>query len=210
MLSILERKISSTKVLSWCEKNLARYAILVLDMLNDFIKGSLKCERALEIIPNIRTLLDFARNAQIPIFYCVDEHLPTDRYELDLWGPHAMKGTVGQQIIEELKPLKNDSVITKRTYSAFDRTNLDRALTSAYDGKGVNTIIITGLHTHICAKHTSYDAFTRGLKIVIAEDGVQAFSEEEHLSAIEYIRKIYGADIQKIDKIIDFLLVNTQ
>ena len=141
---ILERKISSTKVLSWCEKNLAKYAILVLDMLNDFIKGSLKCERALKIIPNIRTLLDFARNAQIPIFYCVDEHLPTDRYELDLWGPHAMKGTIGQQIIEELKPLKNDSVITKRTYSAFDRTKLDSALTSAYDGKGVDTIIITG------------------------------------------------------------------
>ena len=179
-------------------------------MLNDFIKGSLKCERGLEIIPNIRKLLDVARKNQIPIFYCVDEHLPTDRYELDLWGPHAMKGTVGQQIIEELKPLKNDSIITKRAYSAFDRTNLDRALNSAYDGKGVDTIIITGVHTHICAKHTSYDAFTRGLKIVIAEDGVQAFSEEEHLSGLEYLRKIYGADIQKIDKIIDFLLVNTQ
>jgi len=53
-------------------------------MLNDFIEGSLKYERALEIIPNIRTLLDIARNNQIPIFYCVDEHLPTDSYELEL------------------------------------------------------------------------------------------------------------------------------
>ncbi|ALI36220.1 Isochorismatase family protein [Candidatus Nitrosocosmicus oleophilus] len=63
---------------------MARYAILVLNMLNDFIEGSLKYERALEIIPNIRTLLDIARNNQIPIFYCVDEHLPTDSYELEL------------------------------------------------------------------------------------------------------------------------------
>ena len=179
-------------------------------MLNDFIKGSLKCQRALQIVPNIRTLLGFARNAQIPIFYCIDEHLPTDSYELDLWGPHAMKGTVGQQIIDELKPLKDDMIITKRTYSAFDRTKLDRALTRAYNGKGVDTIIITGVHTHICGKHTSYDAFTRGLKIVIAEDGVQAFSEEEHLSGLEYIRKIYGADIKKIDRIIDLLIVNTR
>ena len=189
---------------------MARYAILVLDMLNDFIKGSLRCERALRIIPNIRTLLDVARNNQIPIFYCVDEHLPTDSYELDLWGPHAMKGTVGQQIIEELKPFKDDIVITKRTYSAFDRTELDRALAKVYDGKGVDTIIITGVHTHICGKHTSYDAFTRGLKIIIAEDGVEAFSEEDHLSGLGYIKKVYGADIKKIDKIIDLLVVNIQ
>jgi len=177
-------------------------------MLNDFIKGSLKCERALEIIPRIQTLLNVARNKHIPIFYCVDEHLPTDSYELDLWGPHAMKGTVGQQIIDELKPLNDDSVITKRTYSAFDRTKLDTALVREYDGKGVDTIIITGVHTHICGKHTSYDAFTRGLRIVIAEDGVQAFSEEEHQSGLEYIRKIYGADIEKIDKIIELLVTN--
>ncbi len=179
-------------------------------MLNDFIKGSLKCERALEIIPNIRTLLDIARNNQIPIFYCVDEHLPTDSYELELWGPHAMKGTVGQQIIDELKPQKYDTVITKRTYSAFDRTNLDRCLARVYDGKGADSIIITGVHTHICGKHTSYDAFTRGLKIVIAEDGVQAFSEEDHLLGLEHIKKIYGADIKKINKIIELLVANKQ
>ena len=178
-------------------------------MLNDFIKGSLKCERALEIIPNISTLLNVARSNQIPIFYCVDEHLPTDSYELDLWGPHAMKGTVGQQVIDELKPLKEDSVITKRTYSAFDRTNLDRSLARVYEGKGVDTIIITGVHTHICGKHTSYDAFTRGLKIIIAEDGVQAFSEKDHLSGLEYIRKIYGADIIKINNIIELLVTST-
>jgi len=74
-----------------------------------------------------------------------------------------MKGTIGQQINDELKPQKNDTVITKRTYSAFDRTNLDRYLARVYDGKGADSIIITGVHTHICGKHTSYDAFTRGL-----------------------------------------------
>jgi nicotinamidase-related amidase len=106
-----------------------------LDTLNDFIKGSLKCERALEIIPNIHTLLNVARNNQIPIFYCVDEHLPTDSYELELWEPHAMKGTSGQQVINELKPQKYDTVITKRTYSAFDQTNLDKELNKEYIGE---------------------------------------------------------------------------
>jgi len=66
-----------------------------------------------------------------------------------------MTGTVGQQqIIEELKSIKDDIVITKRTYSAFDRTELDRALAKVYDWKDVDTTIITGVHTHIFVENT--------------------------------------------------------
>ena len=71
-----------------------RYAILVNDMLNDFIQGSLRSDRANFIIPQIRLLLDTAKQKNIPVFYCNDEHLQTDS-ELKLWGQHAMKGTEG-------------------------------------------------------------------------------------------------------------------
>ena len=37
-----------------------KYAVLVIDMLNDFIKGNLKCDRAVKVIPNIKKLLDTA------------------------------------------------------------------------------------------------------------------------------------------------------
>lgn len=70
----------------------------------------------------------------------------------------------------KLKPQKDDTVITKRTYSIFDRTNLVRSLSRVHNRKGVDTIVITGVHSHICGKHTSYAAFTRGLNIVITED----------------------------------------
>jgi nicotinamidase-related amidase len=56
----------------------ARYAILVNDMLNDFIHGNLKCDRAAQIIPKIKLLLEEARQNNIPIFYCNEEHLPID------------------------------------------------------------------------------------------------------------------------------------
>lgn len=189
-------------------RKLSRYAILVIDMQNDFIKGDLKCERALKIIPSIKTLLDDARSKNIPIFYCIDEHLPTDNYEIDLWGPHAMKGTEGQKVIDELKPVVSDYIVPKRTYSAFDGTSLDRDLRGLYNGNGVNTVIIAGLHTNICDRHTSYDAFTRGLKIIIAEDGVESFTEQDHQSGLEYIKKIYGADIKKINEIKNLLIEN--
>jgi nicotinamidase-related amidase len=179
-----------------------RYAILVIDMQNDFVKGKLKCERAGRIIPNIKILLDTARQKQIPVFYCIDEHLPIDTYEMNLWGPHAMKHTEGAKVIDELKPSDTDYIITKRTYSAFDGTGLDKALKGIYNGKGADTLVITGLHTNICDRHTSYDAFVRGFELIVPDDGVDAFTEEEHNSGLEYIRRFYGAKIMNTNDII--------
>jgi nicotinamidase-related amidase len=184
-----------------------KYAILVIDMINDFVKGKLKCERAARIIPNIGALLDTARQKQIPIFHCIDEHLPTDTYEMNLWGPHAMKYSEGARIIDELKPSSKESeyVIPKRTYSAFDGTGLDRALRGLYNGNGADTLIISGLTTDICDRHTAYDAFVKGFNIIVPEDGVEAFTEDEHISGLEYMRRIYGARIVKMEDIINSL-----
>jgi len=38
-------------------------ALLIVDMVNDFVTGVLKCERAQRIIPGIRRLADAARKA---------------------------------------------------------------------------------------------------------------------------------------------------
>ena len=72
-------------------------AILVLDMLNDFVTGTLKCDRAQPIIPVLGRLLEGARSAGVPIVYCGDAHLPQD-FELRVWGEHAMAGTPGAHI----------------------------------------------------------------------------------------------------------------
>jgi nicotinamidase-related amidase len=180
----------------------ARYAILVVDMLNDFVHGKLKCGRARRIIPNIKLLLDSARKNKVPIFFCNDEHLPIDTYEMKLWGPHAMKGTEGAKVIDELKLHKSDYIIPKRTYSAFDGTGLDKALKGVYNGKGADTVIITGLHTNICDRHTAYDAFVRDLNIIVPEDGVDAFTEDDHVSGLDYMKRVYGAKIKKVSDVV--------
>jgi nicotinamidase-related amidase len=61
----------SSSMLDLANQN-PRFAILVIDMLNDFVHGKLKCERAMRIIPNIKGLLDDARQKGIPVFYCSD------------------------------------------------------------------------------------------------------------------------------------------
>ena len=193
---------NKNNVLHGSYKRKPRYAILVNDMLNDFIHGKLKCDRAAQIIPKIKLLLEKARQKDIPIYYCNDEHLPNDTYELRLWGPHAMKDTDGAKVIDELRPYANDYIVPKRRYSSFDGTSLDRLLEGTYNGKGVDTIVMTGVHTHICVKHTVYDAFVRGYDVIVAEDGVEAFTGDDHVAGLKYMKQNYGANIEKVSDIL--------
>jgi nicotinamidase-related amidase len=172
-------------------------ALVVVDMVNDFVTGKLPCPRAERIIPKIRRLLDAARKAGVPVVYVNDAHIPSD-YELKIWGPHAMKGTKGGEIIDRLPAKKGDYVLDKRTYSAFFETSLDTRLRSL----GVEDVVIVGLHTNICARHTSADAFFRGYHPVIPEDGVESFTEEAHRDGLEYIKTNYLGEITAADAIV--------
>jgi nicotinamidase-related amidase len=116
-----------------------------------------------------------------------------------------MKYTEGSKVIHELEPRPTDYIIPKRSYGSFDNTNLDTLLRSIYEGRGANTLIITGIHTHICVKHTTYGGFIRGYDIIIPEDAVTAFTEENHKSGLQYIKENYGVTIKQTSQIIDDL-----
>lgn len=47
---------------------------------------------------------------------------------LDIFPPRCLFGTEGANIIEELKPSKDDFIIHKRGYSGFFQTDLDISL----------------------------------------------------------------------------------
>jgi nicotinamidase-related amidase len=138
----------------------------------------------------------------VPVIYSNDAHLPQDLEVIQKWGQHAIKGTRGAQVIQELKPTRKDFVVEKRTYSGFFETGLDSLLWSLYNGEGVKTLILGGLHTNICVRHTSADAFFRGYKLIIAKDGVQALSQKEHEEGLEYLAYVYNAKIMTVDEII--------
>ncbi len=167
-----------------------REAVIVVDMIYDFVYGALQTERGERIIPDIRQLLRAARQAEKPVVFVGDAHFSSDP-EIEVWGEHAMRGTQGAAALEELKPEPSDYVLEKRTYSAFHETGLDPLLRSL----GVDMVVICGLHTDTCDRHTAADAFFRGYGIVVPEDCVQAFTDEAHVSGLEYLKKIYGARI---------------
>jgi nicotinamidase-related amidase len=167
-----------------------RYAVLVVDMVEDFIRGVLRCERMVPKIPNVAAVLDASRSRGVPVVYCNDSHKPSD-FELNRWQPHAMRGTKGAQVIKELAPRKADYVVPKSSYSSFHETELDDVLRSLHGGKGANTLVIAGVTTDCCVRHTAADAFFRRYEVEVLEDGVEAFSDPQHELGLQYIRYWY-------------------
>jgi len=180
---------------------LGNKAVIIIDVLNDFVTGDLKCERAKHIIPNLEKLVEAARKHDVPVIYSNDAHYPEDIEVVEKWGKHAIKGTKGSEVIPELKPTEKDYIVEKRTYSGFYETGLDPLLRSLYHGEGIKTVILGGLHTNICVRHTAADAFFRGYKIIIAKDGVEAFTQEEHEQGLKYLEYVYNAKIKTADEI---------
>ena len=172
------------------ERNMnKKYAILVVDMLNDFVTGALGCDNAKKIVKPTQELLDNARKNNVPVIFCNDSHLKGVDKELDFWGDHAIRGTKGAEVIPELPIKNNDYVILKRRYSAFFQTDLDLLLKEL----GVTTVIITGLHTHMCCRHTAADAFQNNYEVIFANECTNAFTEEDYLYGLKYAKEIYGA-----------------
>jgi len=177
-------------------------ALIIIDLLNDFVTGDLKSDRAERVVPKLKKLIEATRKRNIPVIYSNDAHYPQDVEVVAKWGKHAIKGTKGAEVIPELKPTAKDYIVEKRTYSGFYETGLDSLLRSLYRGEGVKTVILGGLHTNICVRHTAADAFFRGYKIIIAKDGVEAFTQEDHEQGLKYLKDVYNAKIMAVDEII--------
>ena len=165
-------------------------AILVVDMLNDFVYGALTCDRAKAIVPATADLLDAARQAGVPVIFCSDAHRAGIDRELALWGDHAIVGTEGAEVIPELKLSDKDYVVPKRRYSGFFQTDLDILLKEL----GVQTVVMTGLHAHMCVRHTSADAYCLGYDVVVAKEATDSFTEEDYIGGLAYLKQCYGAD----------------
>jgi nicotinamidase-related amidase len=167
-------------------------ALVIIDMLDDFVDGALANPRAQAVVPAIRRLLAHARAVGWPVVFSNDAHEPEDP-ELAVWGPHAMAGAPGSRVIAPLAPRGGplEIVSPKRSYGAFDGTGLDEQLKAL----GVDAVVLTGQHTHICVRHSAYGAMIRGYKVVVPTDAVCTRGDVNEPEALAYMKDVYGATL---------------
>jgi nicotinamidase-related amidase len=178
-------------------------AVLVIDVIHDFVYGKFGSERAASILPSLGRLLGYARDGGVPVIYLTDAHLPAGDAEFEVWGEHAVEGSEGAEIVGEVRPMEGDFRILKRRYSCFYATGLDALLREL----GVDTVVLTGLVTDICVQHTAADAFFRGYRVHIPRDCVEAVSDDAQDNSLGYMERMYGAEITTSEELIGGLLL---
>ena len=171
-------------------------ALVIVDMLKDFVDGSLANPRAQAIVEPLQRLLAHARENGWVVVFSNDAHRPDDP-ELKVWGEHAMEGSPGADVIDELAPREGEIISPKRSYGAFDDTGLTEQLRE----RGVDEVVITGQHTHICVRHSSYGALRHGFEITVPRDAVCAFEGVDEDDALEYLKMAYGANVTTVDEL---------
>jgi ureidoacrylate peracid hydrolase len=179
-------------------------AILVIDMLNDFLVegGKMVLPEGDHIVPNQKAVMDAGRKINIPIIYVNDAHRPGLREDREFLkrGQHCIEGTWGAKVIDALKPSDEDLIITKRRFSGFFETDLDLTLKDLC----IKTLIVMGVVTNICVRSTIHDAFFRGYKVIVPTDCVEATGPREQKSSLYDIETHFG-DITDSHQIIEKL-----
>lgn len=179
----------------------ARTAVLVVDMLNDFVdpKGRMPLAEGDRLFePHLR-LLAAARSSGARVIWVCDTHAPDDR-EFDKREVHCLTGTWGADIPGALGPRDDEERVFKRRYSGFFETDLDLRLRE----RDIHHLVVTGVVTNICVRSTCHDAFFRGYDVVIPEECVMATSDREQESSLYDIDTHYGT-VTSLERVLQAL-----
>ena len=169
-------------------------AVIVIDMQHDFISpgAPIECPGGREIVPQLKSFLDWCRTHHVPVIYTQEMHRPEKvdfGLELERSEPeHCLEGTRGVEIIEDLTPHPQDFVIPKRRYSGFYLTDLEILL----KGLDKKVLIIAGAATNVCVYATTLDAQQRDYHAIVLSDCVAGTDVELHHAFLRNIDYVLG------------------
>jgi ureidoacrylate peracid hydrolase len=205
------------------EINLGKSAIIVVDMQNAFAspRGMLDIagrdiSGAHQVISALRSVLDAARAAQIPIIYLQmgykpdlsnagGPNSPNWHKELamslmhsrpELKGKILTEGTWDFAIVDELAPHPGDLVVVKTRYSGFAGTTLDSMLRM----RGVQFLFFAGIASNVCVESTLRDAFFLDYWPILLSDGAMpAGSARQHEATLFNVESFFGWTVQSAE-----------
>lgn len=154
-------------------------ALLVVDMQNDFVTGSLAVPGAKEAIEPLNRAMALFEARDLPVFVTRDWH-PPDHCSFAAqggpWPVHCVAGTAGAELVPALHVPRTATPVLKATradaeaYSTFAGTELAAELRK----RGVRRIFIGGLATDYCVVNSVRDAMAEGLAAVVLDDAIRA------------------------------------
>ena len=176
-------------------KQIKNYGLLIIDMQNDFVMpGSpIRVAGAKATIPVIKKVLKAFRSSKLPVFHVVREYR-SDGSDIEITRldnflereKTVVPGTVGCEIVSELKPIPGEYRIIKNRFSAFMNTELEFMLKRL----NITHLVICGTQYPNCIRTTVFDGVSYGYFVTVLTDATSAQTPEIAESNVRDIQDI--------------------
>ena len=181
-------------------------ALIVVDMLYDFIDGSLACQNADQAVAETLKFIDAQTKGQggedheildtFPILFVRDHH-PADHSSFKeqggIWPSHCVAGTRGGEIHKALQPYVCEELTfdkgcdkAKEQYSGFEGENeAGQSLGEILELLDTDEIYVCGIATEYCVRNTCEDLLKAGFKVRLLKDCLAYVDHQGHLQALD-------------------------
>ena len=181
-------------------------ALVVVDMLYDFIDGSLACQNAENAVNNTLKFIDSQTKGQggedheildtFPILFIRDHH-PADHSSFKehggIWPSHCVADTHGGDIHADLLPYACEELTfnkgcdrEKEEYSGFEGKNsADQSLGEILELLDTTDVYVCGIATEYCVRNTAEDLHKAGYKVHLLKECLAYVDHAGHLEALE-------------------------
>lgn len=181
------------------------YVFVDIDTQIDFIHdlGNLAVPGAENLRDNLKALTDFALVNKIKIIASMDAHPPDDS-EFEIFPPHCVVGTEGQQKIEETT-VENNSVITNEAEAVdlvdsvldFDQILLEKQAFDVFTNRHAEAVIdslqaeeyvVYGVATDYCVRAAVLGLLERGCRVTVVEDAIAPVEKQTGEESLKLMR----------------------
>lgn len=191
-------------------------ALVVVDMLYDFIDGSLACHNSDSAVAQTLKYIDSQTKGQggeeheildtFPILFIRDHH-PTDHSSFKeqggIWPSHCVAGTHGGEIHHDLQPYVNEELTFDKgcdrateQYSGYEGVNnAGQSLGEVLELLDATDVYVCGIATEYCVRNTCEDLLKAGFKVHLLKDCLAYVDHEGHVKALEEM-KAEGIEIE--------------
>ena len=184
-------------------------ALVVVDMLYDFIDGSLACQNSEEAVKQTLAFIDKQTRGQggedheildtFPILFVRDHH-PADHSSFKeqggIWPPHCVAGTHGGEIHKDLLPYVREELTfdkgcdkAQEQYSGYEGVNTaGQSLGEILELLDTTDVYVCGIATEFCVRNTCEDLLKAGFKVHLLKDCIAYVDIDGHQKAIDEMK----------------------
>lgn len=202
ILEQLYDEFTHLPVLEFNELDKDKTALIIVDMINGFVKeGALSSPQMAILTPEIAKLTQKFKEEKMKIVALADNH-PEDSVEFCAYPPHCIKGTSESLVVSELQEIGGYELIEKNSTNGYLETAFQEWIVKHSE---VDTFIITGGCTDICVLQlaltlkTHFNHLNRKSRIIVPENGVNTYDLGIHFAPLMHLFALYNMRLNDIE-----------